>query len=162
MPQTITRVVGSGFTTFNYNGQPIAWLEGFTDSGQPAEPAPQPIYPLGSHFPAEFATSRVVREGQLTMTIREIWNVPVWQTLLGLAGTGSGGLPPTIEVYNAIAANPTAISCQMTINRPDGTIRGKIYHNVFLIGIDDTEQVQNGALTIARNLTALYTNYTLF
>ena len=36
MPQTQVRVVGSGFTTFNYNGKPIAFCEAIEDSGQRA------------------------------------------------------------------------------------------------------------------------------
>ena len=34
MPQTQVRVVGSGFSTFLYNNQSLAWLESITDSGQ--------------------------------------------------------------------------------------------------------------------------------
>src|SRR3954470_1427991 len=89
MPKTKVRVVGSGFTTFNYNGKAIAFCEGVEDSGQRAfSDLGQPyqfIHPLGQSHPVEIATSRVLAGGTLMLTIRELWNAPVWQQLSGLA-----------------------------------------------------------------------------
>src|SRR5438132_9103883 len=107
-PQTQTRTVGSGFTTFNYQSVPIAWLEGFDDTGQALDPnRPEPITPLGDKWPREFATSRVMSGGGLTMVIRELWNQPVWQTIPGLAQARNMS-----EVQDALAAQATSISAQ--------------------------------------------------
>lgn len=153
--QTKTRVVGSGFTTFNYRGQAIAFLEAFQDSGQQPLSNPEAIIPLGASYPVEIATGRVLNAGSLTLTIRELWNGPVWQQLQGLAGTNN-----IVDVYRAIAADPAAVTCQMIIRSPTGIVRGKTYHNCVITNIDDSESVNIGALTVPRNMTVMYTNTT--
>src|ERR1700742_880866 len=90
MPDTQVRVVGSGFSTFSYQGQPIAFLEGVEDSGQrafsDAGQGYQFIHPLGYTTPTEIATSRVLAGGTLNLTIRELWNMNIWEHLYKLAG----------------------------------------------------------------------------
>ena len=155
MTQTQTRVVGSGFTTFNFRGKPIAFLDGFRDSGQRAIAQPEAITPLGSPYPVEIATPRVLSVGVLTLTIRELWNGPVWNQLVGLAGTDN-----IVDVYNAIAREPANITCQMLIKSPTGGLRGKTYHGCVVANIDDSETVTIGALTVPRTMEVWYTHTT--
>lgn len=163
MPQTQVRVVGSGFTTFNYRGVPIAFLDSFTDTGQ----APfaggggagwEPVTPLGDRHPREIVTTRVLSEGTLTLSIRELWNQPVWYQLAGLAGAAD-----IIQVYERLAQDPSEVTCQMIIKPPGGNAwRGKIYHGCVVVTIDDRETVSIGALTMPRTITVVYTHTTPF
>jgi len=149
-------VVGSGFTTFNYRGQPIAFLDKFSDSGQPPVAPPDIVHPLGDRYPREIATARALGPGTLMMTIRELWNEPVWFQLVGLAGSQD-----IVDIYQAIAAEPSEITCQMIIKPPGSpTWRGKTYHNVVIYDIPTDETVSLGAMTMARNISALYTHVT--
>lgn len=117
MPQTKVRVVGSGFTTFAYNNRPIAFGEGVEDSGQRAfSDLGQPfqfIHPLGARHPVEIATSRVLQGGTLVLTIRELWNGPVWQQLAGLARSNN-----IVDIYEALARDPSYVTCTMIIKPP--------------------------------------------
>jgi hypothetical protein len=131
VPNTQVRVVGSGFSTFTYQGQTIAFLEGvedsgaraFSDQGQPY----QFIHPLGYRHPIEIATSRVLQGGTLTLTIRELWNQWIWEHLAGLAGTNN-----IVDVFDVLAANPSYVTCQTIIQPPGGgTPRGKTYQNCY-------------------------------
>jgi hypothetical protein len=129
MPQTQVRVVGSGFTTFNYRGRPIAFLEGVEDSGQrafsDAGQGYQYIHPLGARHPVEIATSRVLTGGTLNLTIRELWNTQVWEQLYGLMGARN-----IVDVFELLAADPSYVTCQTIISPPNGSRpRGKNYHN---------------------------------
>lgn len=154
--QTRTRVVGSGFTTFNYRGQPIAFLDQFADSGQRPIAGAEPVHPIGSRFPVEIATARALAAGTLTITIRELWNEPVWYQLVGLSGT-----PDIISVYEALAASPSEVTCQMLIKPPGSpTWRGKTYHNCVIIDIADDENVSIRDMTIPRNISLMYTHTT--
>lgn len=153
--QTQTRVVGSGFTTFNYRGKPIAFLESFADSGQEPIAQPEAIHPLGERHPVEIATPRALSAGTLTLTIRELWNGEVWQQLQGLAGTTD-----IVDVFTVMAQDPTAVTCQMIIKAPDGSVRGKTYHNCTVTRIDTSENVSMGALTVPRQITIWYTHVT--
>lgn len=155
--QTQVRVVGSGFTTFNYLGQVIAFLDGFTDTGQQPIRAPEAITPLGDRYPREIATPRVLDLGTLTLTIRELWNAPVWYQLAGL-----NGLDDIVSVFEALASNPSDVSCSMIITPPAGAgpVRGKTYHGCVITRIDDREVVTLDALSFPRTIDVAYTHTT--
>lgn len=158
------RVVGSNYTSFSYQGQPIAFCEGIEDSGQKAfSDLGQPfqfIHPLGSVHPVEIATSRVLQGGTLILTIRELWNAPVWQQLVGLAGTNN-----IVDVFAALSSNPAYVSCQ-TIIKPPGTEnnpsawRGKNYMNCQVVDIQDGDTITVGALAVTKGITVAYTHTT--
>lgn len=159
MPNQKVRVVGSGYSTFLYQGKPIAFLEQVEDSGQRAfsdAGAPyQFIQPIGSRHPIEIATSRVLQGGTLNLTIRELWNAPVWQQLQGLAGTNN-----IVDVFDALAANPAYVSCQTTITPPSGVgrPRGKIYHNCVVVDISDNDTITVGGLAVTKGIVVAYTH----
>lgn len=161
MPQSKVRVVGSGFTTFNYRGKPIAFLEEVVDSGQPpytdgGAPA-QAIYSLASNRAEEIITTRVLGTGTLTLTIRELWNQKVWQQLEGLQGVAG----EITDIYQALANDPSLVTCQM-IQRPPGssTWRSTEYHNCVITDVDNSEQVTIGAMSMPRRIVIAYTHKT--
>lgn len=162
MPNTKVRVVGSGFTTFRYRGKPIAFCEGVEDSGQRAfSDLGQPyqfIHPLGASHPVEIATSRVLQGGTLMLTIRELWNAPVWNQLAGLAKTQN-----IVDIFRALAQDPHYVTCQ-TLIKPPGTTagqkrwRGKNYHNCVIVDINDGDTITVGALSVTKGITVAYTH----
>jgi hypothetical protein len=161
MPRGKVRVVGSNFTTFSYRGKPIAFLEGIQDTGQRPMASPQgrqieAVTPLGAYHPVEIVTGRVLDVGDMTLTIRELWNAPVWYQLAGLDGAAN-----IVEVYERLAEDPSYVTAQLLI-RPPGSayVRGKVYHNVTIYDIDDSETVTVGGLSIARSMKAAYTHTT--
>ena len=153
------RVVGSGYSTFLYKGKPIAMLEGVEDSGQRAfsdAGAPyQFIQPIGARHPVEIATSRVLQGGTLNLTIRELWNAPVWEQLSGLAGSNN-----IVDIFDALANDPSYVTCQLTINPPGnaGRSRGKIYHNCVVVDISDNDTITVGALAVTKGIVVAYTH----
>lgn len=160
MPETKVRVVGSGFSTFNYRGQTIAFLEAVDDSGQrafsDAGQSYQFIHPLGHRHPTEIATSRVLAGGTINLTIRELWNGPIWTQLAGLQGTNS-----IVDIYERLAADANYVTCQTIITPPGGMRpRGKIYHNCTVVDIADNDTVTVGALAVAKGLVVAYTHST--
>lgn len=160
MPSTRVRVVGSNYSTFSYYGQPIAFLEGVEDSGQRAfSDAGQPyqfIQPLGYEHPIEIATSRVLAGGTLNLTIRELWNAPVWNQLNGLAGTNN-----IVDVFAVLAQNPQYVTCQLIIQPPGGGApRGKIYQNCVVVDIADNDTITVGALAVTKGIVVAYTHST--
>lgn len=156
MPQTKVRVVGSSFTTFRWRGKDIAFLDGMQDSGQQPIAPPDVIHPLDKKYPVEFATARAMSEGTLTFTVRELWNMPVWQHFAGLEQAKD-----IIDIWERMSADPTSITCQTIIKPPQGNVwRVKTYHNVMISAVDDSEQIQIGTLSVARSVTALYTHAT--
>lgn len=159
MPQTKVRVVGSGFSSFTYQGKVIAFLEGVEDSGQrafsDAGPPYQFIHPLGYAHPTEIATSRVLQGGTLNLTIRELWNTAIWEQLAGLAGTNN-----IVEIFAKLAENPSYVSCQLVISPPGAGAkrRGKNYNNCVVVDISDNDTISVGALAVTKGLVVAYTH----
>ena len=159
MPQTKVRNVGSGFTTFNYRGQPIAFLDSMQDGGQRPLGGPRGpidgVIPIGAKHPVELVASRVLNYGVLTVTIRELWNEPVWYQLAGLRGVGES----IVDVWNALARDPAAVTCQKIIMPPGSSVwRGLTYHNCIVTDVDDGETVSADALTVSKGISIAYTH----
>jgi hypothetical protein len=160
LPDTKVRVVGSGYSTFNYKGQKIAFLEAVDDSGQrafsDAGQSYQFIHPLGSRTPVEIATSRVLAGGTLNLTIRELWGGPIWTQLAGL-----GAAQNIVDIYEILAADAAYVTCQTIIQPPGGQRpRGKIYHNCVVVDIADNDTITVGALAVAKGIVVAYTHST--
>lgn len=161
MPNTKVRVVGSGYSTFSYQGKPIAFLEQVEDSGQrafsDAGAAYQFIQPIGARTPVEIATSRVLQGGTLSLTIRELWNTYVWEQLAGLAGTRN-----IVDIFDALARNPAYVTCQTVITPPTGSgkPRGKNFHNCVVVDISDNDTITVGALAVTKGIVVAYTHST--
>jgi hypothetical protein len=162
MPKTQVRVVGSGFSTFLYNNQSLAWLEAIKDSGQTVLGGAsgagwEAIQPLGLLHAQEVVTGRYLNPGTLSVVIRELWNQWAWEQMQGLAGTNN-----LAEVFAAMAAMGT-ITCQFIIKPPgSSTWRGNVFNNCTVTYIDDSETVGIGSLSIARRIDLLYTHKTPF
>lgn len=128
----------------------------FSDLGQPY----QFIHPLGQEHPVEIATSRVLAGGTLMLTIRELWNAPVWQQLAGMAKSNN-----IVDIFKAMAADPRYVTCQ-TIIKPPGTEstpsawRGKTYQNCVVVDINDGDTITVGALAVTKGITVAYTHST--
>ena len=150
------RVRGSNYSTFQWNGTAIAYLETITDLGVTTYGPVEAIHPLGYEHPTEFAVPRVLSHGQLNFTIRELWEKPVWQHLSGLAAAND-----LLDVWKVLAASAAPLTCQTIIRPPaGGFVRTKTYHNVVINDIDDTDAITIAGMTVARTIGCLYTHAT--
>ena len=165
MPQTKVRVVGSGFTTFQYDGDSIMFLDSVVDSGQQpisqgsgGGPGWEPITPLGSKHPKEIATGRVLGPGTLTATIRELWNEDIWASL----SKDFANATTIVDVWKILANRPGPVTCKMVIRPPSGAgpNRRKVYHGCVVTSIDTGETVQIGTLSVAKTVQIAYTHVT--
>lgn len=156
MPTSQTRVVGSGFSVLRWQGQRIAFLENVEDSGQRPHGSVEAVQPLDEEYPIEFAVPKAMNFGTLTMSIRELWDRPVWQHLAGLESAQD-----LLGVWSVMARMPGTITCQTIIKPPQGGYwRVKTYHNVVIAAIQDSESISLGAMTIPRSITCYYTHAT--
>ncbi len=164
MPSGQARVTGSGYSTFTFAGQPIAFLISVEDSGQRAwsdkGQAYSFIHPLGSITPTEIATSRVLQGGTLQLTIQELWNQAVWEAMAGMTGTNN-----IVEIFQRLQQTANYVTAQ-TIIKPPGmentpsAWRGKIYHQCTIVDIADGDTITVGGLDVAKPVVVAYTSTT--
>lgn len=156
MPQSQSRVVGSGFTVFRWQGQSVAFLEAFQDDGQRPVAQVEPVQPLDEPYPIEWAVPRAMVGGSFMCRIKELWAKPVWQHLAGFAQAND-----LLDVWAAMTAMSSPLTAQTIIKPPGATYyRVKTYHNVVVSSIDDSEQVSIGQMTIDRDIRCMYTKAT--
>jgi hypothetical protein len=160
--QTQSRVVGSGYTTFNYRGKPIAFMESVIDSGQKAYgPAggAEAVFTLDANRAREIVTGRVLDIGTINLSIRELWNAPVWYQLAGLNGVGQS----ITNVWETLAREPSEVTCAKIIKPPGQAVwRGTTFHNCVITDFVDGDAITLGALSVARQLTISYTHRSYF
>jgi hypothetical protein len=150
------RTVGSNYTTFNYAGRAIAYLEQIADSGQDAVGGGfEFIHPLGYIHPTDIVTARAINGGQMRLTLRELWHQEVWEQLAGLAGTHD-----IIAVFTRLARTPQYVTCTKIITPPTGPRYGKTYHRCTIVAIPDGDTINIGALSVAKEITVAYTHTT--
>jgi hypothetical protein len=150
------RTVGSNYTTFNYAGKAIAYLEAIEDAGQqPLGQGVEFIHPLGYRYPTDVVTSRALDGGTMRLTIRELWHQEVWEQLAGLAGTTD-----IVQVFEKLASTNNYITCTKIITPPVGKPYGKVYHQCVIYGIPDGDTVNIGALSVAKTISIAYTHTT--
>ena len=149
---TESRIVGSGYTTFTYNGNPIAFAEIVADSGEElVNPTPDRLHPIHSLYPLEIVSCEATNGGQITLTIKETWDSEVWDQL---PWTPDGA----ISIRELV--NHPAVQLQKIIRRPDGSVRGKVYHGCRVTAVQTGETVNVGAVTIQKTCTITYTHCT--
>ena len=155
---TTRRIAGSGFTTFEFNGHPIAWLDSLSDRGQAALSSPEAIYPLHARHAAEIAMTRVLGTGQLTLQVREAWNEEAWESIHPTLFVGAKDIAEVYERQDELA---TKLTATMVIRPPRASVyRVRTYHGCVVTAIDDSESLTVGALTVPRTITVAYTHKT--
>lgn len=156
MASSQTRVVGSGFSVLRWQGQRIAFLDAINDSGTSTVGQVTAVQPLDEPYPVEFALPRALGPGSLSITIRELWNKPVWQHLKGLEQANN-----LLDVWKVFATMPGTVTAQTIVKPPQGNYwRLKTYHNVVITDIDDHESISIGEMTVARTISCVYTHAT--
>ena len=151
MPESITRIGGSGFTQFSWRGTTLAYLQVIQDTAPQPVAQAQAIQPIDSQEPLEIVTARAVGAGTLRLTFYELWNGPVWTHLPGLEGATN-----LLDVLNT-QVTLGDISCRKFIRVPGGGIRTRVYYGCTITDADDGENVNIGSMTLPKGITLMYT-----
>lgn len=178
---TQTRIVGGGHTLFFFNSKPVALLDSVSDAGQqPAGTPYEAITSVGDLRPRELVTQPVIREGTMTLTLREVWNAPVWWRLgaeasgldvpkNGIFAPPSGGrsynIQDIFQYLNArLRRGEPGITCLSMIYEPSGVpgeyvaVRGKQYFNCVLNTVADGDQITVAGLSTTKTIGVVYTH----
>ena len=154
------RVGGSRFTTFEWDGQPIAHANQVAHTSPAAVANPVAIQPLDSRRPQEIITANAIGMGTLVLEIIELYGEPIWQELVTLAN-GGGSFPKgqgiigqqgnannnatasasgnavsqnngtdLADIFNVVASTPNAITVVKYVSPPAGS-KKKPYHTTF-------------------------------
>lgn len=149
-----TRVAGSGYTTLQFKGEPLAYMQSAADQApQPVAPA-QAVQPMDEKHPIEIVTAKAVGPGTLRMTFYDTWDTYVWNKLPGLEN--AAGLLDVLEQQIALGE----ISCSKIIKSPSGKMRALVYHNCVVTDVDAGETVNIGSMTLPKTITIQYTHVT--
>lgn len=154
MAQTQTRVGGSGWTEFSFQGKRLAWLTEISDNAPAPVAQPVAIQPLDEPHPVEIVTAGAFGAGTITLTFQEIWNEEVWHQLPGFDGTAS-----LIDVFRRQLTLGN-ISCRKIIKVPNGPYRAKVYHGCVITNVNESERINIQSMAMPKTVEIRYTHTT--
>lgn len=159
------RVVGSAFTVWKVNNQPIVYCT------EVSHRAPQPvaqateIHPLNYIRPVEILVPRSITHGELVLSVVEAYNTRIWQNFGNYFGTLSQTTEVDLgDVLNAMAMNLTNAdgSSQIQLNRiirnPNGAWEVTNFNGVRIVDIRDDETARTETLQNELQMTVWYTS----
>jgi hypothetical protein len=152
MPQTKSRVVGSGNTILLQNGREIAFLAEVSDVAPTVVGGPVTIQPLDAKHPVEIITANAVGAGTLTLSLTELWDAEAWQRLINYESAQN-----LLDVYEANRAKGQ-IQFKKIIKAPNGRKRGKIYMGCTITNVAEGETVAIGTMNKTVTITVMYTH----
>lgn len=154
MAESKTRIGGSGFTSFSFKGQRLAYLQTLND--QPPRPVGQTavVQPIDESVPLEIVTAQAVGAGTLQLRFYEVWNTPVWAQLPGFESTNN-----LLEVLKQ-QIQQGEISCRKVVRSPSGVTRARVYHGCVITDVDEGESISIETMTLPKTITMMYTHTT--
>lgn len=152
MSESVVRIGGSGFTVMTWRGTQLAYLQTLQDSPPQPVAQAQAIQPIDEPTPIEIVTAQAVGAGTLKLTFYELWNVPVWDMLPGLEGTGN-----LLEVLQR-QVQLGEITCRKVIKTPNGAYRTYVYNGCVIVDIDQGESINIGTMSLPKTITLQYTS----
>ena len=155
MSDSRVRVGGSGWTSFKFRGDTIAWAQTVQETAPAPVAAAQAIQPLDAEYPKEIVTPRAVGAGTLRLTLFELWEGPVWQQLLGFESANN-----ILDIFKT-QVKLGEIQVSKIIKNPSGAARVYVYHNCVITDVDDGESITLGTTIMPKGLTVMFTRRTL-
>lgn len=153
-----TRVGGSGFTAFFWNGDPIPFMRQIAHvAPTPVGPGPTPIQPLDEPYPIDIITPAAITIGTLTMEIYELYRQKVWHNLSTITGEID-----LVNIFIKLAADKTPVTITKVIWPPElgGVTNRKptkdVFHNCVVTNVEDGETVEIGTMEITKRITVAY------
>jgi hypothetical protein len=155
------RVGGSGFTTFRWRGQVIAFARQISHTSPTAVgPGAVPIQPMDAPKPLQIITPAASGMGTLVLELYELYGAQVWERLAGLEQTID-----LVDIFRTQAAEATPITVTKFIKPPNlGTGKNEYYteeyHNCVVTNVADGETIEIGTMEVLKQVTIGYTHLT--
>ena len=158
--------VGGGYTTINFNSNPLLYVDLIRETAPRPVAAPQSIQPMDSSYPIEIAFPHALEAGTLEITFREQWDAEVWAYL---PNSGFKNAADLLDIFKA-QLNPAAATdgsntpatlgsdwtMTKTIKNPSGTSRVITYQGIVVVNVMVDETVNIGTMTFPKSVQMMY------
>lgn len=148
--------VGGGYTTINFNGTPLLYVDVLTEVAPQPVASPQSIQPMDSPYPIEIAFPAALQYGMLEISLREQWNAEVWAYLPGGAFATASDL---LDIFKAqLSGGNLGKDWTVTkiINIPGGGTRTITYMGIVVTNVMVDETVAIQSMTFNKNIEMMY------
>lgn len=153
------RVGGSGFTAFTWDSKPILFARQTAHTSPAPVAQAVPIQPLDERHPLEIITPAATSNGEITVTITEVYGEKIWDRLNVIAGSND-----LVEIFLAVANTPRPINFVKHVRPPQrGTGVGNytdVFHNCVITNVLDGETIEVGTMAVDKQITFAYTHST--
>lgn len=148
--------VGGGYTTINFNGTPLLYVDVLREVAPQPVAGPQAIQPMDSPYPIEIAFPAALQYGVLEISLKEQWNAEVWAYLPGGAFATASDL---LDIFKAqLSGGNLGKDWTVTkiINIPGGGTRTVTYMGIVVTNVLIDETVAIQSMTFNKNIEMMY------
>lgn len=146
------RVGGSGYTIFRWKDDIIAAAQSVQVNAVRPVTAAVAVQPLNATRPVEIAVPGAHTNGELIITLKELYGKSVWQRLALLAGSEN-----IVDIMNVMAAQTDPIKIIKVIRHPNGDIWYETFMECQIVDMDDSETIAIDTMVLDKTLTVWYT-----
>lgn len=148
--------VGGGYTTINFNGKPLLYVDLIREVAPRTVAGAQTIQPIDSQYPIEIALPAALEAGMLEISLREQWNAEVWAYLPGGAFATASDL---LDIFKAqLSGGNLGKDWTVTkiIHIPGGGTRTITYTGCVVTNVTVDEQLTIGSMTFSKSIQLMY------
>lgn len=177
---------GSGFTVFQWAGQPIGFAQTINHTSPQPVAAPVAIQPLDQQYPVQIMTPAAIGPGTFQVQLFERYGSKVWDDIMAITdesykavggGKKPGGYTDLSEIFLRLASIGKGVDAYRLIfppntgKRADGTqtltankravdeavVYGDIYKNCVITDVRDDEKISIDTMEVIKVMTIQYT-----
>jgi hypothetical protein len=148
--------VGGGYTSINFNGKPLLYVDVIRETAPRPVAQAQSIQPMDSAYPIEIAFPAALEAGNLDITFREQWDAEVWAYLPSAGFQKANDLLDVFRAQltgNALGNDWTVTK---TITNPNGKTRTITYMGIVVVNVMVDEVVNIGSMTFPKSIQMMY------
>lgn len=156
-PASQYEVYGNGFGALTYNGQQLARVSAFKDSGQ--QPLGNPIVPyaIGDKVPPTIISPQALQAGKLEIHVYALRNEGLWGSIMG----GRFASAKNLADLFGIQLEEGAVQLEwVVLDGAGNAVKGIVYKQVTIVNAQRAINVdaQSGANTATYIINAMYTD----
>ena len=148
--------VGGGYTSINFNGKPLLYVDVIRETAPRPVAQAQSIQPMDSAYPIEIAFPAALEAGSLDITFREQWDAEVWAYLPGAGFQNASDLLDVFKAQLTGSALGKDWSVTKVIKNPNGTSRSITYMGIVVVNVMVDEVVNIGSMTFPKSIQMMY------
>lgn len=147
--------VGGVYTAFTWRGTVIGFCDETAVTAVQPVAAAVPVQPMNARRPVEIVTSGGHGAGTIVLTLTELYNLPVWSRLAGLAS--SNDISEIMQTVSGLDGGDVQVQRIVSPPPGNGDAYVETFHQCVITNVQDDEDITVDTMLINKQVTIMYT-----